>query len=280
MFSKQLFEIIKEVLDFVEENIFKNINLNEIIDKTYMSKSSFYVIFKEIFDFTIKDYIRKRRLSLSANELIYKRLSVLDLAIKYGYNSSEAYSRAFKKMFGKTPTEYGKVGLYTDLFPKIRIEFSKGGKIFVKNDMNIDFIIEELKTTKEGFYLDIDIDDFAKINNKYGHKIGDKILEIVPKRIKIVLNEENINSEPVRINGDEFGIIIKNIDKTRIEEICNKIIKIMNQPIEIKDETLEVTVSIGIDKFTIDTKEETVLKNGTQAMIQAKKKGRNTYFIN
>lgn len=279
MFSKQLFEIIKEVIDFVEEKIFEDINLNEVIDKTYMSKSSFYVIFKEIFDFTIKDYIRKRRLSLSANELIYKKLNILELAIKYGYNSSEAYSRAFKKMFGKTPTEYRKIGLYTDLFPKIKIEFSKGGKIIVRNDTNIEIIIESLKRNKEGFYLDIDIDEFADLNEKYGHKAGDKVLEIVPERIKEVLKEEKIKSEPVRINADEFGLIIKDIEIKQVEKLSDKIIKLMNKPVEFNDEKIDFTVSIGIDRFTIGTKEETVLKNGTQAMIKAKKKGKNTYFI-
>lgn len=279
MFSKQLFEIIKEVIDFVEEKIFEDINLNEVIDKSYMSKSSFYAIFKEIFDFTIKDYIRKRRLSLSANELIYKKLNVLELAIKYGYNSSEAYSRAFKKMFGKTPTEYRKIGLYTDLFPKIKIEFSKGGKIIVRNDTNIEIIIESLKRTKEGFYLDIDIDEFADLNEKYGHKAGDKVLEIVPERIKEVLKEEKIKSEPVRINADEFGLIIKDIEIKQVEKLSDKIIKLMNKPVEFNDEKIDFTVSIGINRFTIGTKEETVLKNGTQAMIKAKKKGKNTYFI-
>jgi PleD family two-component response regulator len=53
----------------------------------------------------------------------------------------------------------------------------------------------------------------------------------------------------------------------------------MNKPVEFNDEKIDFTVSIGINRFTIGTKEETVLKNGTQAMIKAKKKGKNTYFI-
>jgi diguanylate cyclase (GGDEF)-like protein len=182
-------------------------------------------------------------------------------------------------MFGKTPTEYREIGLYTDLFPKIRIEFSKGGKITVKNDMNIDIIIEELKSTKEGYYLDIDIDEFGSINEKYGFKAGDKILETVPKRIKDVLKNENIKTEPVRINGDEFGLIIKNIEKSEVEKISKKIVNSMNESVDFEGEKIKFTISIGIDEFNIGKKEETVLKNGTQAMIEAKKKGKNTYFI-
>ena len=96
MMEKQFMDRIQNSINYVEDHLYEKLDIEYIAKAAFMSQSSFYTIFSNILDTTIKDYIRKRRLSLSAFDLIYSNSSVLDLALKYQYYTSESYSRSFK----------------------------------------------------------------------------------------------------------------------------------------------------------------------------------------
>lgn len=279
--NKQLIDRIQKAIEYVEENLYERIEIEDVAKAAFMSQSSFYNIFSSVFGTTIKDYIRKRRLSLSAFDLIFSELSVLDIALKYQYSAYESYSRSFKSLFGISPKKYREKNMFTNVFPRVTLIYNNisGGFQMVNKEMNKELIIKKINTFSSGHILDIDIDHFMQINDKYGHKIGDKVLIEVPERIKKVLTSHQLDTDVVRINGDEFAVVIKNQSKAFAENISEDIINAMAPPFEFDGLSLNATICIGISDFTVDCDDEEVIKTAQDAMIQAKKNGRNQYKI-
>ncbi len=112
---------IQKSIDFIEDNLTSYISLDEISKKAYSSLSHFHRIFAFMTGFTIKEYIRKRRLCVAAHELLCTDANVLDIALKYQYSTHETFTRAFKKNFGQNPLKFRKTRMEHVLFNKINI---------------------------------------------------------------------------------------------------------------------------------------------------------------
>lgn len=131
---------------------------------------------------------------------------------------------------------------------------------------------------KEGttfFILFLDLDKFKDINDTYGHNVGDKLLVSVAKRLKSCVKNKDFIS---RFGGDEFVILIDNVDEIQLVSIVERIITQVQQPIEFEGNTLSITFSIGVSRFPkdgIDT--ESLLSSADLAMYKAKELGRNTF---
>lgn len=281
MMEKQFMDRIQNAIDYVEDHLYEKLEIEYIAKVAFMSQSSFYLIFSNILDTTIKDYIRKRRLSLSAYDLIYSNLSVLNLALKYQYYTSESYSRSFKKLFGISPKKYKETNLFVNVFPRVALNYNNlsGGYVMISKEMNKDLIIKRIHALSNGYILDIDIDGFKHINDSYGYDIGDKVLIEVPKRIKRVLNNHQLDIDVVRISGDEFAVIIKDQSRNFIENLSSDIINAMSPEFIFDELSLPITVSIGISDFTVDRNNNEVIKNANSAMILAKINGKNQYKL-
>lgn len=96
----------ESMINWIEDNIMDNPKLSEMSE--YVGYSSFYCSskFKENFGITFKKYVARRRVSLAAVEIINTGIGLLEIALKYGYSSYEAFTRAFIDNFGCTPNQY------------------------------------------------------------------------------------------------------------------------------------------------------------------------------
>ncbi|WPK13279.1 helix-turn-helix transcriptional regulator [Lysinibacillus louembei] len=95
---------MNEALNYIEENLESPIELVEVAKKAYCSEYHFKRLFSLLSGITIAEYIRRRRLTLAALDLKEQHVKVIDIAIKYGYQSPDAFSRAFQNFHGITPT--------------------------------------------------------------------------------------------------------------------------------------------------------------------------------
>ncbi len=128
--------------------------------------------------------------------------------------------------------------------------------------------------------LYLDLDRFKNINDSLGHLIGDKLLIAIAARLKKTLHEQDTIA---RLGGDEFAIIICDLIKIEaVNELANKIIHIITQPIFIDEHELFITTSIGISTFPNDADQtDELIKKADKALYQAKDAGRNNYeFFN
>lgn len=97
---------IETMVEWVDDNIKENPTLDKMSE--YVGYSSYYCSskFHEHVGFTFKEYIVKRKLSLAALEIKQTRRKILDVAMDYGFSSQEAFTRAFVKTIGCTPSQY------------------------------------------------------------------------------------------------------------------------------------------------------------------------------
>lgn len=114
-------------IDYIEENLAGEIDNVKLQTVTKMSVVQFQKTFLGITGYTIGEYIRNRRLSVAAFELMNANNTVLDIALKYGYDSSEGFSRAFKEFHGVNPNEVKKGKTNFNLFNKITLEIKVNG---------------------------------------------------------------------------------------------------------------------------------------------------------
>lgn len=276
---------IENAIDYIEKHLDETIDINYLCNKVmFMSKSSFYVIFKSLIGTSIKDYIRKRRLSVSGYDLIHSDAYILDIALKYQYKTAESFSRAFKKHYGISPTLYRLESNYIEYFPAVSMTFSqmlkqeKGGRM-LRQFLNKDKIAETLDTKKKGFILDIDLDQFAKINDDYSFEIGDKVLVEAANRIKAALIKNNLDLAVTRIGGDEFIVILEDDNLELAKTLAKDILDAFALPMVFGDTTLIITTSIGMSEFHRNINSKEAIDNASQAMIKAKDDGRHRLSI-
>lgn len=113
---------IQESIDYIENHILEEMTFEIIASQAYMSNYHFQRVFLILCDMSLGEYIRNRRLSLAGFELHTTKSKVIDVALKYGYDSPESFSRAFTRFHGITPTIARSRGSGIKLFAKISIE--------------------------------------------------------------------------------------------------------------------------------------------------------------
>ncbi len=103
-------ERIYKALDFIESNLRSDIKVADIANEVAYSKYHFMRVFKLITGNNVGDYVRKRRISESAFDLVETEDSILSIANRYQFEAQESYTRSFQDVFETTPGEYRKIG--------------------------------------------------------------------------------------------------------------------------------------------------------------------------
>ncbi|MED3981994.1 AraC family transcriptional regulator [Priestia megaterium] len=138
-----LLKNMNRALHYIEENLTNDINFREVVKLALCSEYHFKRMFSFLAGITLSEYIRRRRLTLAAFELKDKNVKVIDIAIKYRYNSPDSFARAFQNLHGISPSEAKKDGCSLKAYPPMTFQLSiKGG-----DEMN--YRIEE----KEAFRI-------------------------------------------------------------------------------------------------------------------------------
>ncbi|MBQ8434881.1 MAG: AraC family transcriptional regulator [Oscillospiraceae bacterium] len=123
-------EGIQNAIQYIEDNLTEEIDIESIAAKAYVSPFYFQKIFNILCGFTVGEYIRNRRLTLAAEELSVSDLKVIDVAIKYGYESPDSFTRAFTKFHGISPSAAKEKGAEIKSFAPLRIKLTlEGGMI-------------------------------------------------------------------------------------------------------------------------------------------------------
>lgn len=134
------FKYLNNMITYIENNLTENIEYKKLARIVGVSEYNLQRIFIFLTGVSISEYIRKRRLSKTFEELRSSNIKIIDLAIKYGYDSSISFSRAFKHFFNMTPSECRKSGKNYKLFPIITFNDNN----FITDEVN--YQIKELKS--------------------------------------------------------------------------------------------------------------------------------------
>lgn len=128
---------IQKAIDYIEQHLTDDINYEEIAKKSFSSPFHFQRVFSILCGYTLGEYIRNRRLTLAGKELLHDNKKIIDIALKYGYENPDSFSRAFTKFHGITPSDARKKIFLLKSFLPLRLKISlEGGE-------TMDYRIEE-----------------------------------------------------------------------------------------------------------------------------------------
>lgn len=120
---------IQQAIDYIEANLSETIDYEEIAKRCYSSSYHFQRVFSILCGFTLGEYIRNRRLTLAGRELATTNAKVIDVALKYGYESPDSFAKAFQKFHGILPSQARNNGSNLKSFSRLVLKFSlEGGK--------------------------------------------------------------------------------------------------------------------------------------------------------
>ncbi|WP_170942063.1 EAL domain-containing protein [Noviherbaspirillum denitrificans] len=143
-------------------------------------------------------------------------------------------------------------------------------------DQAADFfpkVTAEAKTLAAFF---IDLDGFKSVNDAFGHAVGDELLKAAALRLKNVVRKDDVL---VRLGGDEFMLLARNLSNMRIaDDIAQQIVETMHGAFALQGRELQISASVGIAIYPFDgTDIDTLMKKADIAMYHAKSAGRDQY---
>lgn len=214
-------ERLNSVMNYIEEHLTDEIELNQVAGLANCSTYHFQRMFTYMTDSTLSEYIRKRKMSRAAVDLQDSKQKVIEVALKYGYDSPTAFNRAFKSIHGVAPSHVREEGIKLKAYPPISF------KITVKGDSELDYRVE----TKEAFRM-IGI-------SKPLEKEIEKNFSIVPKMWEEAAASGTIAKLATCMNQEPFGLL--GVSSCNEAE-CWKYYIAVSSNLELPDEFEEVII--------------------------------------
>lgn len=198
-------ETIGDAIQYVEDHITDELTVNMIANHVNISSFYFQKGFAMLCGFTVSEYIRNRRLALAGNDVATSDEKIIDIALKYGYDSPDSFTKAFTRFHGVTPTAARKDKVLLKSFAPLKMKISlEGGYL-------MDYKIEK----KEAFTVIANAKTFAYEGAK----------EIIPQfwqehyqagKGKTVMGEYGINIDE-KMGNDTFEYLIADSYQTGAE---------------------------------------------------------------
>jgi AraC family transcriptional regulator len=181
-------ERMNQAMAFIEEHLAGEINFKQVERLALCSEHHFRRMFSFLAGVSLSEYIRRRRLTLAALELVHHDVLVIDLAIKYGYSSPDSFTRAFYSLHGMTPVEARNSGQSLKAFPRMVFQLTIRGE----DEMNYR-IVEKAGFRIVGLMKRVPL-IYAGVNPEITSMWAD-------------LNEDKINVLKALSNVDPIGLI-------------------------------------------------------------------------
>ena len=119
--------IIGNSIQYMEEHITEDITVEDVAKEVGVSSFYFQKGFAMLCGYTVSEYIRNRRLALAGNDLLVTEEKIIDIAMKYGYDSPDSFTKAFTRFHGVTPTSVRKDEVLLKSFAPLKIKISLEG---------------------------------------------------------------------------------------------------------------------------------------------------------
>ncbi len=159
---------INRVFEYIDENLDAELSLSSVAEIAFFSPFHFHRVFKFITNETLNQYVTRRRIEKSALDLLHKNIPVTEISLMYGFGDISSFSRAFKKFYGVSPTEFQRQN--PNRFSKIRQLESKIGQPYPELEKYI-CVIDNLKNWIK-MNATIEIKQMPKMELAYVSTIG------------------------------------------------------------------------------------------------------------
>ena len=252
-------DLLMRSLEFIEDHLEDTVAVQteDIAAACYASKSALEKVFKYTIRFSVHDYIIRRKMTRAARMMIEKpALSILDIAVQFGYSSHEAFTRTFSQVWNCNPSDFKKRytenerGHTAELFPKITGFIQLEGEPFMRRTVDISELYDFFKSRKDCWFVCGDIVHLIPIN-EISRKAGDAAIAEALRRMESVCGPEDV---VFRIGGDEFTLLTNSADQAYAEELKEKILAMNGQIIPYEDKDIPLSLyakTVKIDSKTV-----------------------------
>lgn len=216
--------MLVESLDFIEKHLCDEIKTADVAAACCCSKSTLEKLFQCINHISVHEYMVRRRMMLAARRIAQRpEESLLSIALEYGYQSHEAFTRAFRNVWDLNPSEFRK-RKFVELYPKILgpprvLEAAEEGEMILMRNVDISQLYDVFKERKDCYFICCDVKKMMSIN-KIAHKAGDLAIIEALRRMEEAAGEEDMI---FRIGGDEFCILTDSDSQEKAESVAGKI---------------------------------------------------------
>jgi len=138
-------KLIEDAVILIEDNLKTVLSLDEIAEKLCISKFHLHRLFRAITGTPLMSYVRGRKLTSSLSDLLANKLKIIDIAYEYHFEYEQSYQRAFKQLFGLTPSDFRQRSCELAIVPRIDTS--------LLNDISKGILISPWYCTKSQFYL-------------------------------------------------------------------------------------------------------------------------------
>ncbi|MGE5633069.1 MAG: helix-turn-helix transcriptional regulator [Caulobacteraceae bacterium] len=146
-------QCLSKSIQYIEDHLTDRISIDEISNQAYTSSSHFQLLFHLVFGMTVGEYIRNRRLTLAALDLLKPGSKIIDIAMRYQYDTQESFSKAFTRFHGFPPSKVqpDKIKMFHPLTIKITVQ----GGFEMSRSFIDEFYWNDFKNQKDELLSDI-----------------------------------------------------------------------------------------------------------------------------
>ena len=239
--------VMTAALEIVERQLCEPMNAASLAAACYLSYSGFQKLFGYAFGCSVSEYITKRRLSRASSELLSSEKRITEIALDYQYDSPEAFTRAFRRFWGITPTEFRKTRRFSELQPKFKLENDYGGiAMSIRKPVDVSELYDELKKLGGTYTLGVDIVNFMQTNDKYSYAAGDIVIAETFARIE---RELSGNMLLFRTGGDEFAVVTAYTNVADAEALARKITAQNEVAVNAGEHEIPLSLHVGISQI-------------------------------
>lgn len=243
----QNIELLAKSLTYIETHLSDEMKTVDIAKECACSKSTLEKMFQYVYGFPVHDYIIRRRMMAAAKMLNQNsQMSILDVAVAIGYNSNEAFSRAFKKVWNMNPSEFRGSNM-PEIFPRFAPPREEGDDyIMGRKSVDITELYDLFCERKECWFVCCDIKNLIPIND-VDYKAGDLAILTSMQRMVAAAGDEDI---VFRIGGDEFCMLTNSTEEGYADTIINKILAENEKPINFEGKELPLSLYASKTRFS------------------------------
>lgn len=236
-------QLITGALGLIEAHLTQDLRTADLARALHCSKSSLEKLFRYTTGMSIRDYVIRRRMSRAARDIAASPdLSLLNLALRYGYGSNEAFTRAFRQVWHVTPSEYRKNPLRFELFPALRLdpELMEDETMTSKKKVDISELYDYIQQRRDCYFVGVDIKNLMPIND-ISHDAGDLAILTAMNRLEAACGADDI---VFRIGGDEFVALTASADASYADSIAAEILSHNGEPFRYNGQPIPLTLHV------------------------------------
>ena len=215
-------EILAKALEYMEQHLETDIRTEEIARACYCSKSTLEKLFRFVNHISVRDYLIRRRMTKAARLLVEcPESGILDVALKFGYSSHEAFTRAFRQVWNCSPSEYRTKSRASELFPRLYTPLVSGD-VYMRDRRNFDIseLYDLFQSRRNCCFVCCDIKNLIPIN-EISRGAGDLAILETMRRMENAAGEDDF---VFRIGGDEFAMLTASEDEEHAGKIAREIL--------------------------------------------------------